>query len=332
MSAGLRTLLRGVIDYAGLFPPARLPLEEAIRNYARYRAGPDGWMLGRFVCPASRLQELTPFLPELFQTGPPLAIAVLGRGGSSGLELLEGLQADMEAITAFESLHGARVQMDVLETRLPPLALFRARLARELIADVLGPASILIELRRRTFLTPFYEIGFEPDWRQGLIEAVASLTALNSANATAGYILCLPAGFKLRCGGEEPTAFPSAEQVASVLTLCREGGLLLKATAGLHHPIHHFDKTVQASMHGFINLFCAAVLTNVLGLPADRLQALLEDEDASHFTFDDEGLRWQDLHATTAQIAAVREHGLASFGSCSFDEPREDLRKLGWLT
>ena len=46
MNASLRALLTGVVDYAGLFPPARLPLDEAIRNYARYRQGSDAWMLG----------------------------------------------------------------------------------------------------------------------------------------------------------------------------------------------------------------------------------------------------------------------------------------------
>src|SRR5262245_43732505 len=52
MSASLRALLTGAIDYAGMFPPAKLPLEEAFRNYLQYRESPDAWMLGRFICPA----------------------------------------------------------------------------------------------------------------------------------------------------------------------------------------------------------------------------------------------------------------------------------------
>jgi hypothetical protein len=57
MSA-IRTLLRESIDYAGLFPPARLPLEEAFDNYLRYRTEPEAWMLARFVIPVGRLDEL----------------------------------------------------------------------------------------------------------------------------------------------------------------------------------------------------------------------------------------------------------------------------------
>src|SRR5271166_5986544 len=71
MYASLRALMTNVIDYAGLFPPAQLPLDQALRNYASYREGPDAWMLGRFVCPAAKLAELTSF--------PPLS--VVGCGG-----------------------------------------------------------------------------------------------------------------------------------------------------------------------------------------------------------------------------------------------------------
>src|SRR5262245_33954247 len=66
MTEGLRTLLEGVIDYAGLFPPAKLPLDAALRNYARYRRQAESWMLGRFVLPAARLEELDPYVGELF--------------------------------------------------------------------------------------------------------------------------------------------------------------------------------------------------------------------------------------------------------------------------
>ena len=57
MSATLRVLLGSIVDYAGLFPPARLPLDQAVRNYLRYRSEPESWMLGRFVLPAARLDE-----------------------------------------------------------------------------------------------------------------------------------------------------------------------------------------------------------------------------------------------------------------------------------
>jgi hypothetical protein len=61
-AASARALLAGAIDYAGLFPPAGLGMAEAVANYRRYRGGADAWALGRFVCPAARLEELEALL------------------------------------------------------------------------------------------------------------------------------------------------------------------------------------------------------------------------------------------------------------------------------
>jgi len=55
MTRSLRALLENVIDYAGLYPPASLPLEQVIANYERYRESAEGWMLNRLVLPADKL-------------------------------------------------------------------------------------------------------------------------------------------------------------------------------------------------------------------------------------------------------------------------------------
>src|SRR5438445_5076250 len=100
MRRSLRALLEGVIDYAGLFPPAKLPLDQAIRNYARYRQEPEAWMLGRFVIPAARLGELERYHDELFQTGPPFAFAVLGPGEAYWPECREVLGETLQQMKA----------------------------------------------------------------------------------------------------------------------------------------------------------------------------------------------------------------------------------------
>lgn len=58
MTEAIRTLLDGLIDYAGLFPPAALDMAAAAWNYAAYRSGPHAWALGRFIVPAARLAEV----------------------------------------------------------------------------------------------------------------------------------------------------------------------------------------------------------------------------------------------------------------------------------
>src|SRR5882724_13281871 len=51
-------LLAGLVDYAGLFPPASQDMRPALESYASYLNGPDRRALGRFIVPFSRLKEL----------------------------------------------------------------------------------------------------------------------------------------------------------------------------------------------------------------------------------------------------------------------------------
>ena len=59
-----KALLSGLIDYAGLFPPAALSMDEAVRNYARYGEGEHAWMLGKFVVPEARAHEVPEGFPR----------------------------------------------------------------------------------------------------------------------------------------------------------------------------------------------------------------------------------------------------------------------------
>jgi len=312
MYPSVRALLTGIVDYAGLFPPANLPLDEAIRHYARYRARSDSWMLGRFICPAARLAELGSLVTELFPTGPPLAVSALGRGGSSAQEFLAALTNDLDEIGAFRRNHAGRVTVDVFEVRLPATVIGAD--ARPALASLVEAATTAVA--RCGGLQVYYEPAFADGWRADL----PSLFTLISG------------GIKMRCGGLEATAFPSTEQLGFALGQCRERGLRLKATAGLHHPLRHVDAGLRVKMHGFINLFGAGVLAQVHRLGEGELKQILDEEDAGNFIFDEAGFGWKQFRATTAQIGAARASFVTSFGSCSFDEPREDLRALGWLS
>lgn len=61
----VRVLMNSAIDYAGLFPPAALDMNEAVEEYAECRAGALSWALGRFVVPVSRLDELNERIAKL---------------------------------------------------------------------------------------------------------------------------------------------------------------------------------------------------------------------------------------------------------------------------
>lgn len=314
IAPALKTLLAEILDYAGLFPPAGLPLEAALRNFARYRTGPDAWMLARFVIPTRRLGELAAF-DDLFDEAPPFRFSVLGTGGPDAEAFLAAFRADVEGLDAFHRRHGPRVVADVMEVRLPDLAAEAARI-EDFLATLDGP------------LPPGLDLFFEVPLDASLPRMVPPLLdALAAYNATHPHRV----GLKLRTGGLEPEAFPSAEALAYVVVACREAGVHFKATAGLHHPVRLYHESVRTHMFGFFNLFGAAVLAAAHTLGEATIRDILLEEEANHFFFDDEAFAWKDLAASLEEIRHARDDLATSFGSCSFDEPREDLQALGLL-
>ncbi|MGH2544621.1 MAG: hypothetical protein ACRDIB_17650, partial [Ardenticatenaceae bacterium] len=310
-----------LIDYAGLFPPASLSLPEAFANYARYRRYPDRWMLARFIVPAVRLAELTTLAGSAFRGGEPFSFSVLGRGGADASGSLAALESDRQALATFRDQHGAGVVVDVFEVPLPAAVLEagdRATISELLICarESMGAASELMA---------FFEVPLGVGWEEKVETVVAAIAEENRRDDRGR------AGFKLRAGGVHASAFPSPSQVAFALAACRDAGVSMKATAGLHHPIRRFDDSIQTRMHGFLNVFGAGILAHVHRLAPTEIQAIIEDEAPAHFSFTDDEFAWKELSATHDEIARLRQSALISYGSCSFDEPREDLRALGIL-
>ena len=94
MTDARRALFAGLIDDAGLFPPASLPMAAALESHLAARAGDERWILGRFLCPASRLDELGAALPtdETLRLGIVLDTEELpaSTNGRIVVETLEG--------------------------------------------------------------------------------------------------------------------------------------------------------------------------------------------------------------------------------------------------
>jgi hypothetical protein len=319
MKPSLRALLTDIVDYAGLFPPAQLPLEQAIANYARYRESPDAWMLGRFVCPAAKLANVSAFHDDLLNSGPPFKFSVLGPSALSVEEWREGLKDAVQNLKDFCRLHGDRVAADVLELRIPD-ELVQVSDPRG-TANRLGAVRAMLESEGLRNVTVFFEFGFDLG-ENGITTVFEAITLYNRGAP-------VRAGFKLRCGGTSAKAVPTAKQVAFIIRNSLINGIALKATAGLHHPFPHFDSTLNTRMHGFINVFGGAVLSYARhSLPV----GILDGDVSTNFVFSDTGFQYGIMHASLDEIAAARKESITSFGSCSFDEPREDLRALGWLS
>lgn len=303
VSPTLREFMEQIVDYAGMFPPAKLPLPEAFQNYLRYRGDAEAWMLGRFVVPAARLGELIEPVRRL-KGDSPVPFSVLGSGGDDAAIFPT---SDLEAMASFTEATEGGAEVHVMETRIPPTAVAVGGDELRALAQRLQTAA------DRADLDVFLELPIDPVFRRrlpALLETIAELERL---------------GVKLRTGGVEPDAFPAAGELAFALTTCRRAGVRFKATAGLHHPIRRFDASVGTRMHGFVNLFGAAILGAEHDLDAQALTHILLDEQADHFRFTDAGFAWKEFIAPPASVRHARRHYAVSFGSCSFDQPKEEI-------
>jgi hypothetical protein len=320
MTESLRALLGGAIDYAGMFPPAGLPLEQALVKYRQHRAGPEAWMVGRFVCPAG----LLPILVTMYSAGHDGRVSVI----ATAHEATDFTTTVADALTAVRDFPIVDV-IDTVEFRWPRGLVESVDSGLlDTVMKVAAHEVVRLKLPRLTLFFEFPRIeGGCAAWQfQRMISD--AMHVLADYNEFATYS---SAGFKVRCGGAGAGAIPSRSEAAAVISTCRDTGVFWKATAGLHHPFRHVDPALGVPVHGFINLLTAAVMANVHRLDADRVQIILEDDDPWHFRFTNEALTWRDLSATAPQITAARERGLRSFGSCSIDEPWHDLTVLGLL-
>ncbi|HEU4699232.1 MAG TPA: hypothetical protein VFS40_08630 [Gemmatimonadales bacterium] len=294
----LHVLLAEIVDYAGLFPPAALPMDSAVASYAAYLDSVDRWMLGRFVVPVSRLAEFERAAADRLPRLPNDAWRLSALVGAD-------VAADVKAIGEFNCRHAAEgagaVVVDSVE--------LKATTPAEVVAA---------RDRLPVWVAPFFEIPIDRD-PSGLVDAIAQ------AGGRA----------KVRTGGVTADAFPPARDLARFLAECVRAGVPFKATAGLHHPLRaeyrltYEPHCAQGTMYGFLNVFLAAAALRA-GATRPDAEALLEERDAGEIVVEDAVIRWRDQRFDLAALHDVRQLAL-SFGSCSFEEPAGDLRALGLL-
>src|SRR5512133_2350561 len=215
MKASLRALLTGRIDYAGLFPPAALPMADAVANFAAYRESADAWALARFVLPVVRLEEFEAVAARHLR-GAPWRLSVLAQ------------LTDADAIRTFNGRMAGRAHIDTVESHAATVE----------DVEALAPLASLA--------TTYVELAVDED-PAPLVAAVAA-TGLRA---------------KLRMGGVTAASFPLASEVVRFLEACAQHRVMLKATAGLHHPLRgeyaltYDAHSARATMFGFLNVFLA---------------------------------------------------------------------------
>jgi len=293
-SIALETLLENLVDYAGLFPPAALDMAAAVAEFDRASRSANRRVLARFVVPAGRLEEFIRAMEQHPEARGWRLSALIG-------EDLPGDLLHIAAANAYFGRIGSGHEVDCVECRAATPQQATERLT-------LIPATFLrfVEFAASAEPGPF-------------------LDAIEAADAFA----------KLRMGGITAGAFPPAAHVARFLEACIARRVAFKATAGLHHPLRgayrltYAPDADRAGMYGYLNLFLAAALLRAGGSEPET-HALLMEHEPSAFRITDDAIHWGAHRFSTSALAELRRETALGVGSCSFQEPLDDLHALGF--
>lgn len=116
MVPSVKALLTATVDYAGVFPPAKLSMKDAMTQFAQAAVGHQAEMLNRFVLPATGLEDFV-VLQEYFpETEWPLSVTLTGDVAIA----LQQLQHHKDAI-ALKALEVPPLPAQELVALLPDL-------------------------------------------------------------------------------------------------------------------------------------------------------------------------------------------------------------------
>ena len=289
----INTLLHGLIDYAGLFPPAGLELATAAADYASYRASDRCWVLGRFVIPVARLIEFeSSAAASLPSGGAPWKLAAL-----AGPELA----ADLAAIDQFNRRQRGRAAVDTLELKAS-----NAATITETLREIDGRLEAYVEI----------PVAEDPG---PLIDALA---------ASGGRAKVRTGGITADAFPEPADLLRFLRRCFATGVPFKATAGLHHPLRGSHRLTYESDSPC-AVMFGFLNVFLAAAFLDH-GMGDGEALELLEESSPASLRFEEEGVGWRSHWLDDAELRHARRRALG-FGSCSFREPVDDLRAMRLL-
>lgn len=280
-------------DYAGLFPPASLPLEEVMGRYGEYRHGPHGWMLGRVIVPAERLEDAQAAARAAGATGddPWPVSALVGDAGKS---------RDVAAGVLALSRPGTGILVEAIE----------------------ATAETEDEIRELG--------GIWPAALERYVEIPASddPTALvASLGATGQHGKVRAGGVTADRFPSTPELGRLLARAARAGVALKATAGLHHAIRGSYRLTYE-PGSAAGTMHGFVNLLLAATLLAAGRIDEDLADACLDDDRPEAFKLSGRAGSWLNGVVTYGEISHARESLLRSVGTCSFDEPVAEIDTL----
>lgn len=291
-----RAAFAGLIDYAGLFPPASLPLDDVVRNYGEYRNGTHAWILGRLIVPCEKLPDLESLARSAGATPEarwPVSVLIGTAAASDAAAVTIREVTSPNSVLNIESVEGSAVAA----------------------ADIAMLAAAF-----PSSLDRFLEIPSEPD----PVDLIAEI-------GKHGCAAKVRAGGVIAEAFPSPARLARLLTRASAARVPLKATAGLHHAVRGDRRLTYADDSASATMHGFVNLVLASTLLTAGRIDEDLAEALLEDDRPEAFKFGGRAGSWLNAVVTYTEIAHARRTLLRSVGSCSFDEPVTELVSLGFV-
>jgi hypothetical protein len=286
----LEILLTNLIDYAGLFPPAALSMQDAVDNFATYQHSEKVWMLGRFVVPAYQLHEFGEAASRHFEAENTAPWQVSA--------LCNNFNTDLEKIASFNDRYSQKLVVSSIEIKAYDLEII------EQAHTVSG------------FLPTFFEVQLNDSLRDFLpaILSIEGFAKVRTGGITAdAFPSSLQLAKFIKACTDEDVAFKATAG-------------LHHALRG-EYPLTYESGSAMATMHGFLNVFIAATFAQN-GCSEEDLIAILEERKIDAFLFENGSITWRDKMVVRGHLRNARNLFALSFGSCSFLEPLEEIQGI----
>ncbi|MCX7595839.1 MAG: hypothetical protein N2235_19165 [Fischerella sp.] len=265
MLPSVKALLASMVDYAGLFPPAKLSMQEAMVNYANYQLTPYNWMLNRFVLPVSRLNEFATLVPTSDFKQWSLSL-IVSKDWESEIEIVRSLSSKLDS----------KNHITVTSLEFPLLSPLEIEKAIPCLPDR---------------VEAFFEIPLNADIQPYL--AVLKHTRAAAKIRTGGITVEAFPSITQLC--QCILLFADA-QVAFKAT----AGLHHPLPG--HYRITYEPDSPSTLMHGFLNVAVLATLVYWQKVTPQAALEVLQDSTSNSFQFTADAITWCNYYLDTAEI------------------------------
>ena len=297
MKALLGQLLDGIIDYAGLFPPAQLSLDDALAEFESLPSDNE-WLVDLFICPSNKLAELDALVRRKGVDG--LAVSVIGNAIDQPDKALASIERDIQRMEGCSQLEFGAYEIKINHHDEGSIVRAIKALDRSGVGDLVEDT--------------FVEFA----WNSHLEDCLHDLASINPNF-----------GAKARTGGTTPELFPSTSDLAHFIHTAVSIEIPFKMTAGLHQPLRYMDSELNTYHHGFLNVALASALALSADLSTSEIDEILNITDSSKLTVSETEIIALG-NSLNSDAVTLFQDWFGGFGSCSVTEPVEGLKKLGY--